>query len=268
MQRSPILDGLLAALPTIRHEHAPSSHIYTLLEQVARREVEGLFDSDVAAEFGPFGELAFPCVNMGAADSLSLFDLDDLILFSFYWCNRRRYRRVLDIGANLGLHSLVMSRSGFEVRAFEPDPACFKSLQRNLAHNQCSWVAPVNAAVSRSSGTREFARAEAISPLLAWADLVKLDVEGQEAEILLATEADDWLEADGVVEIGNPANARAVFNHFRACGVRMFAQKQGWRLVENLSEMPVSCRDGSLFVTCRGEMPWAEPSAPSQRKAA
>ncbi|MGH7192029.1 MAG: FkbM family methyltransferase, partial [Candidatus Saccharimonadales bacterium] len=194
-----------------------------------------------------------------------------------------------------GLHSIVMSRCGFEVRAFEPDPTHFDLLQRNLARNQCSWVAPVNAAVSRGSGALEFVRVlgdttgshlagskaspygelerfpvrvEAIGPLLAWADLVKLDVEGHEAEILLATEADDWLEADGVVEIGSPANARAVFDHFRVRGVRMFAQKLGWASVERLSDMPTSYRDGSLFITCRNEMPWSEPAAPALRKAA
>lgn len=294
MQCSPILDGLLAALPTICQEHAPSSQVYGLLKQVARREIESLFQAD-AAEFGPFGELSFPYVSMGAVDSLSLFDLDELVLFSFYWANRRRYRRVLDVGANLGLHSLVLSRCGFAVRAFEPDPNHFELLERNLALNECSHVTPVNAAVSRRSGTLEFVRVlgnttgshlagskpspygelerfpvrvEAIGPLLAWADLVKLDVEGHEAEILLATEPEDWQEVDGVVEIGSPANARAVFDHFRACGVRMFAQKQGWSMVEQLSDMPTSYRDGSLFVTCREEMPWTEQATIAQRRAA
>lgn len=291
MHRSPILDGLLAALPTICQEHAPSSQVYGLLKQVARREIEGLFQAEAAGQFGPFGELSFPCVSMGAVDSLSLFDLDELILFSFYWANRRRYRRVLDVGANLGLHSLLLSRCGFAVRAFEPDPNHFELLQRNLALNDCSHVTPVNAAVSRRPGTLEFVRVlgnttgshlagsktspygfpvrvEAIGPLLAWADLVKLDVEGHEAEILLATEPEDWQEVDGVVEIGSPANARAVFDHFRACGVRMFAQKQGWSMVEQLSDMPTSYRDGSLFVTCREEMPWTEPATIAQRRAA
>ncbi|HEV3022357.1 MAG TPA: hypothetical protein VGX76_07810, partial [Pirellulales bacterium] len=112
---SPILDGLLRALPTVHEGHLPASELYALLKQVARREVEAMFRSDSAATrpFGPFGELTFPYVSMGAVDSLSLFDLDELILFSFYWRNRHRYRRVLDVGANIGLHSIVMSRCGF-----------------------------------------------------------------------------------------------------------------------------------------------------------
>jgi FkbM family methyltransferase len=290
-----ILDSLLETLPAVRDRHSPTSELYSLLKQVARREVEGLFRSDAAAHsFGPFGALKFPYVGMGAVDSLSLFDLDELILFSFYWRNRHRYRRALDVGANIGLHSIVMSRCGFEVRSYEPDPTHFGLLQRNLALNGCAHVTPVNAAVSRQAGTLEFVRVlgnttgshlagskpspygelerfpvrvEAIQPLLERADLVKLDVEGHEAEILVGTRRQDWLETDGMVEIGSPANARAVFDHFRSAGVRMFAQKNDWRQVEDPSAMPTSYRDGSLFITCKAEMPWDEPAAPAQRKA-
>ena len=295
MPNSPILDGLLDALPEARHLHGPSSELYALLKQVARREIESLFRrGDSPRGFGRFGELTFPYESMGAVDSLSLFDLDELILFSFYWRNRGRYRRTLDIGANIGLHSIVMSRCGFEVRAYEPDPTHFALLKRNLALNACSQVSPVNAAVSRHAGTLEFVRVlgnttgshlagskpspygelerfpvrvEAIGPLLRGADLVKMDVEGHEAEILLGTERADWIETDGVVEIGSAANARAVFEHFRSIGVRMFAQKRDWELVGDLADMPTSYRDGSLFVTCRDDMPWDEPAPAAARKA-
>lgn len=295
MRNSPLLDGLLGVLPTVPDRHSPNSELYALLKQVARREIETLFRSGAEAHgFGPFGDLTFPYVGMGAVDSLSLFDLDELILFSFYWRNRNRYRRALDVGANIGLHSIVMSRCGFEVRSYEPDPTHFSLLQRNLALNACARVAPVNAAVSRGAGTLEFVRVlgnttgshlagakpspygelerfpvrvEAIRPLLEWADLIKMDVEGHEAEILLGSTREDWLATDGMVEIGSAANARAVFDHFRSLGVNMFAQKRDWSLVEDLAAMPTSYRDGSLFITCQEQMPWDEPAAPAQRKA-
>ncbi|HWB11905.1 MAG TPA: FkbM family methyltransferase [Pirellulales bacterium] len=295
MQHSPTLDSLLAALPTIPLQHPPGSPLYDLLKQLARREVETLFRSDDGKpQFGPFGPLAFPYESMGAVDSLNLFDLDELILFSFYWRNRQRYRRVADIGANIGLHSIVMARCGFEVRSYEPDPRHFRLLKRNLAANACAAVTPVNAAVSRESGRMEFVRVlgnttgshlagakpapygdlerfpvdvAAFAPVLQWADLVKLDVEGHEAEIILGTTREHWLATDAVLEIGSEANARAVFDHLWPLGVGMFSQKQGWASVDDRSMMPTSYRDGSLFVTCRTEMPWNEPAAPAQRKA-
>lgn len=295
MLNSPILDSLMSTLPAIHDRHAPSGGLYTLLKQVARREIESLFKADLPeAGFGPFGHLTFPYEAMGAVDSLSLFDLDELILFSFYWCHRHRYRRVADIGANIGLHSIVLSRCGFEVRSFEPDPTHFRLLKRNLALNGCPRVTPVNAAVSRNTGTMEFVRVlgnttgshlagakpspygelqrfpvdvEAIGPIIDWADLVKLDVEGHEAEILLATNESHWRKTDAVVEIGSAANARAVFDHLRTCGVRLFTQKQNWQPVDDLSMMPTSYRDGSLFITCKNEMPWSAPALVAERNA-
>jgi FkbM family methyltransferase len=297
MTRSAILDDLLRTLPEVRERHAPSSPLYALLKRVARQEVEGLFraSEQTARGFGPFGELTFPYFNMGSVDSLSLFDLDELILFSFYHQNRSRYRHVLDIGANVGLHSVILDRCGFEVRCFEPDPTHFTQLQRNLELNGCRSVVPTRAAVSSADGTCEFVRVlgnttgshlagakaapygalerfpvpvAAIGPLLDWADLVKMDVEGHEAEILLSTERRHWERTDGVVEIGTPENARAVFNHFRGLSARLFAQKTGWGPVAELADMPTSYRDGSLFITCRTGMPWEPPGSAEVRKAA
>lgn len=295
MLNSPLLDTLMSTLPAIHDRHAPNGGLYALLKQIARREIESLFQAGMAeADFGPFGHLIFPYEAMGAVDSLSLFDLDELILFSFYWCNRQRYHRVADIGANIGLHSVVLSRCGFEVRCYEPDPTHFRLLKRNLALNVCPRVTPVNAAVSRSAGTMEFVRVlgnttgshlagakpspygelerfpvdvEAVEPLFDWADLVKLDVEGHEAEILLATNESHWRKTDAVVEIGSATNARAVFDHFRATGVLLFAQKQNWRQVDDPAMMPTSYRDGSLFITCKTEMPWTEATRQAERKA-
>ena len=295
MLHSQILDSLMSMLPTISDRHAPGGGLHALLRQVARREIECLFKAEMPdARFGPFGDLTFPYVMMGAVDSLSLFDLDELIVFAFYWCNRRRYRRVADIGANIGLHSIVLNRCGYEVRSYEPDPAHFRLLKRNLALNGCLRVTPVNAAVSREVGSMEFIRVlgdttgshlagskpsplgeierfpvdvEAIEPLLGWADLLKLDVAGHEAEILLTTNERHWRKTDAIVEIGSEANARAVFEHFRSSAVRLFAQNHGWQPVDEVAMMPTSHRDGLLFITRKAEMPWREPTILAERKA-
>src|SRR6516164_11427791 len=132
MTTASFLENLFLALPEARDYHAPTSRLYGLLKQAARREVEALFAGREAAArpVPPFGELSFPYFAMGAVDSLSLFDLDELILFSFYWHNCGRYRRALDVGANIGLHSIILSRCGFEVLCYEPDPHHFAVLQR------------------------------------------------------------------------------------------------------------------------------------------
>ena len=285
--KSAILENVLLALPSVRARHEPGSPLYQLLKLVAQREVRTLFSEDttVARDFPPFGSLAFPYFKMGAIDSLHLFGLDELIIFSFYWANRTRYRRILDIGANIGLHSIMMSRCGFEVRAYEPDPTHFNLLQRNLALNQCASVRPVNAAVSSKPGTMEFVRVlgnttgshlagskpdpygelerfpvsvEAIGAIWPETDLIKLDAEGHEKEILGATRPEHWQNTDAMIEVGSPANARFLYDHFTSLEVNLFAQKTNWQLVRNFEAMPTSHRDGSLFVTIKSAMSWSE----------
>ena len=280
-----ILESLFLALPLLSNQHAPGSKVYALLKQIARREVENLFsehDSKVK-EFKPFGELVFPYHKMGAVNSLNLFDFDELIIFSFYWINRRRYRRVLDIGANIGLHSIILSKCGFEVRAYEPDPQHFEILQKNLALNNCSNVQTFHTAVSSKAGEMEFVRVlgnttashlagsktnpygdlerfpvkvEAIGPLITWPDLIKLDVEGHEKEILLTTNRDHWSSTDALIEVENESSATFIYEHFTTLGVQLFSQKTNWQLVRDVDDMPTNYREGILFVTCKREMPW------------
>lgn len=64
--------------------------------------------------------------------------------------------QVLDIGANIGFHTLQMSAAvgpAGRVWAFEPDPGNFNTLQQNLARNGCSNVRAVQAAVSSRTET-------------------------------------------------------------------------------------------------------------------
>lgn len=280
-----ILGNLFQALPSLNGHHAPGTEVYTLLKNVARREVESLFYEvePKVKEFGPFGDLIFPYHRMGAIDSLNLFDLDELILFSFYWANRRRYRRVLDAGANIGLHSVVLSKCGYEVRAYEPDPEHFETLQRNISLNKCSNVQATNAAVSSKAGELEFVRVlgnttashiagskpnpygeleriqvrvEAIEPLITWADLMKLDVEGHEKEVLLSTTHEQWLTTDALVEIENKDNAASIFSHFTTLGIQLFSQKRNWQPVRSLADMPNNYHEGTLFIAGKGEVPW------------
>lgn len=285
MSSTPILESLLLALPSFSNQHAPGSKLYDLLKQIARTEVENLFcDTDSQGkEFKPFGDLVLPYHRMGAIDSLNLFDLDELIMFSFYWVNRETYRRVVDIGANIGLHSIILRKCGFEVRAYEPDPKHFEILQRNLALNNCSSVQVFNAAVSSQAGVMEFVRVlgnttashlagskanpygdlerfpvnvEAIGPLMTWADLIKLDIEGHEKETILATNRDHWLNTDALVEVENESNAASIYEHLTTLGVQLFSQKTGWRPVRDVDDVPTGYREGTLFVTCKNEMPW------------
>ena len=154
------LDLLIDSLGKNPAQHTPTGAQYRLWKAEAREIALGLFSAPerVERDFGPFGRISLPYTKMGAIDSVDLFGLDELIIFSFYRANRGRYKRVLDIGANLGLHSMIMSRCGFQVRALEPDPWHYGLLKENLAANGASSVEPIQAAVSTADGEAQFVR--------------------------------------------------------------------------------------------------------------
>jgi len=97
---------------------------------------------------------------------------------------------------------------------------------------------------------------EAAAPHLAWADLAKIDIEGHEAELLTGLSPAIWKSTDAILEVGTAENAAAIFRHLHGSGVHLFAQKIGWREVASLDDMPVSHRDGSLFLTGKPVMNW------------
>jgi FkbM family methyltransferase len=206
-----------------------------------------------------------------------------LIIFSFYWANRTKYRKVLDLGANIGLHSILLNKCGYEVSCYEPDPVHFEILQKNLALNNILNVEMHNAAISTSAGEMEFVRVmgnttgshlagsksapygelkrfpvqvEPFQSLITAADLVKMDIEGHEKEVLLSTQRKDWKDTDALVEIENQENAIAVYNHFTRIGISLFAQKINWKLVRHVDDMPRGYREGTLFISCKEKMPW------------
>ncbi len=279
-----ILTDLIEAAPLITQHHDPRDPVHQMLKKFARAEAEAVFGASSksrAVDFGPFGKIIFPYHPMGTVSSVNLFDLDELIIFSFYWANRRRYKKVADIGANIGLHSVILSRCGFKVCSYEPDPGHYKILKKNIVANKCAQVTTHNAAVSNEAATKEFVKilgnttgshlagsksnlygkierfpvtTEPIQEIMRWADLVKIDAEGHEKEILLATKRSDWAGTDAMIEVQSLGNAKAIFKHFRKMKVNLFSQKTNWQRVVSLNAMPHGYKDGSLFITADSRM--------------
>ena len=280
------LEDLLVRLPALRTQHAPGSDAYQRLKTLAATESARLFAGTqaVPVALAPFGQLVFPYVKMGAISSVDLLALDELIVFSFYWQARNLYRRVADVGANIGLHSILLAKAGYKVRAYEPDPDHVAILRRNLALNKCMNVEVISAALSVNEGQQEFIRVlgnttgshlagakphpygelkhltvptRSVREIMTWADLVKLDVEGHEAAILTATNRQDWEGTDVLLEIGSPAGAKAIFRHLQTLGVTLFTQQRGWAPARNVDDVPTHYREGLAFASLRVEMPWS-----------
>jgi len=279
--------NLFEALQVTRAHHARDTALYKLLESCC---LDFIHNSDFKSEnenavpFGPFGSLTMPFQKMGAINSLDLFGLDELILFSFYLANKKRIKKAVDIGANLGLHSILMAKLGISVTSYEPDDNHFDWLNSRLEMNEVlDKVTPIKAAVSGENGMAEFIRVEgnttgshlagaksdpygeltkymvevkAAEDVFFDADFAKIDAEGHETVILKAIPTPYWKKLEAVVEVGTAENADQIYDFFNGLGINLFSQKTGWNKVTNLNDVPTSYKEGSLFITGHSEMRW------------
>lgn len=281
------ISHLLETLPSFRDQHMRTSAVYGMIDSFAGKEINAsrfTLTEDGSEVLGRFGKVVFPFIKMGSITSLDLFGLDELIIFSFYLRNSVNYSQVADFGANIGLHSLMMAKLGWKVDAYEPDPQHISVLNSTLHQNEIEGnVSVFDCAISNEATIVEFVRVvgnstgshiagaksnpygelinfpvktESIGNLVGRYDLIKMDVEGQEAKIIGSTTRTFWEETDMILEVGNGSNAELIFEHLRSLEVSAYSQKVGWNRVKDISDLPMSHREGSLFISLKDEMPW------------
>ena len=278
--------ALIQSLIENPSQHSRDSSFYKTHEQELLNMLE---NSDLNngksghESFEPFGYLHFPYREMGAINTIHLFGLDELIIFSYYWANKSRYKNVADLGANIGLHSLIMDRCGFSINSFEPDPIHVGVFQENILNNKSVNITINQKAISDKSDTVDFIRVlgnttgshlagakedpygeletfsvetSDINTVLLNNDFVKMDIEGQEATAILSTKKDTWANVEMILEVGTEKNAKIIFEYLNEINVNMFSQKTGWNKVSDLADVPTSYKEGSLFLSVADEMSW------------
>ena len=278
--------ALIQSLIKNPSQHSRDSSFYKTHEQEL---LDMLENSDLNSSksghesFEPFGDLHFPYREMGAINTIHLFGLDELIIFSYYWANKSRYKNVADLGANIGLHSLIMDKCGFSINSFEPDPIHVGVFEENIVNNKSVNITINQKAISDKSGTMDFIRVlgnttgshlagakedpygeldtfsvetSDINAVLLNNDFVKMDIEGQEATAILSTKKDTWANVEMILEVGTEKNAKIIFEYLNEINVNMFSQKTGWKKVSDLADVPTSYKEGSLFLSVADEMSW------------
>ena len=279
-------DNLFEFLADHPQHHARGSSFYQFVEGLttpAFQEAQSAFEAGQKVPLAEIGLISLPYEKMGAIDSIDLFGLDELLMFSFYYRNRDRYKSAADIGANIGLHSILLSLCNFNVEAYEPDPEHHAKLMRNLELNNITNCTAHEAAVSDKDGTMQFVRVlgnttsshlagakgnaygdleyfdvavKEIRAIAERTDLFKIDAEGHEAVILKGLPIDVWMRIDAFVEIGTEENAHLVYDYFDGTGVNIFSQKLGWVRAESVNDLPFSYKEGGVFISAKQVMPW------------
>ena len=54
---------------------------------------------------------------------------------------------------------------------------------------------------------------------------------------------------DAILEVGTRDNAIKIYKHLKKLNMPMYSQKNSWRQVRKIDQMPFSYKDGSLFIS-------------------
>jgi FkbM family methyltransferase len=242
------------------------------------------YTSNKFLKLGNICKINFPLFSMGAINSKHLFGIDEIIIFCFYFINKNKYKKVYDLGSNIGMHSLILSKLNYKVFSYEPDPIHINQQKKNLKINkQDQKVKLFKKAVTNYEGTVKFlkvlgnttgnhilgdkkdvygktkiisVKTDDFKKIISNADLIKIDVEGHEAELILSTSSVDWNKTEAIMEIGSKENAKKIFEHCKKIDLNIFSQVSGWKKVINLQKMPTTYKKGSVFLSKTNKMNW------------
>ncbi len=122
------------------------------LNEIRRRLGTGLYTYDIGRGLK---------IEFDLSQNLDAFMCDYLLRFGRYESEVEsvlsrlitKDTTFVDVGANIGYFTVIFSRSARTVYAFEPVPAIFERLSRNLSINGCENVRALQLAVSKERAT-------------------------------------------------------------------------------------------------------------------
>lgn len=286
------LKDLKEALDLIRKNldaHIPSSKdYYNLNEEIIKLGYLFNLDSENGQiKYSNEKKIFFPFKSLGTICSSNFFNLNELIFSSYYCLNQKLYKRAADIGSCLGFHGLIMSLFDIEVDYFEPDPATYVYLEEYVKLNNPKKTNLYNMGIYKENGEISFNRlndnqtgshiigskdkvygsvdviniqTKSFSDLISEGkyDLIKLDIEGAEGEVFDNTFLENFDNfPDMYIEIHNENCGQSLLNFVnRTKNLNIFSQKNKWNLVKSLDDMPLTYKDGAVFVTKSKKMNW------------
>lgn len=193
--------------------HIKSKKIYKNLEILFKKNFENHLKkkhSNLSIE--TIGNFKLNFFKMGKINSFHLLGLDEIIIFLFYRKLRKlKYTKFADLGANIGMHSIILGLLGAKVKAFEPDPNHANQYLKNIKINKLKNIKLYQSAVDIKEGNTKFtkiinnttgsfigdAKNKTYGPveqftvntinftdILKWAQVIKMDVEGMEAKLI------------------------------------------------------------------------------------
>ena len=96
------MESIVRLIPEFVPYHGKENDLYRRFSEITESYFTD-FEGDVI-DIAPVDGLVWPHTSLGNLTSYNFFcSFDEWLLYSFYWVNRGRYRKVMDIGANIGV---------------------------------------------------------------------------------------------------------------------------------------------------------------------
>lgn len=272
-------------------DHSPTSSYFLKQEKIYNNGVSKYFNSGkYSFNLGAkIDHIDLPFFQMGNINSSHLFGINELIIFAYYQLKvPNKYTKILDLGANIGLHSIILSKLGGVVTAVEPDPIHISQFKHNLHLNniELSTIKLIESAVStQNSVESKFTRVlgnttgshltgakdgipyggfdeilvstVSLNALLDENfDLVKMDIEGAEGDVLNSLKLEHFDKTDFIIEVGSLKNRSVIWKLCEQYNLSIFSQKNNWQETSRIEDMPCHHSEGSIFITRSKFMGW------------
>ena len=227
-----------------------------------------------------FGKIIFPYYSFGKVKSHYHLEYREFVLFAIYKKILSKYSRFLDVGGNLGLHSIVASKiSDLEIHYIEPDPIHFEEARNRFSLNEIgNRIVMKQLAASNFDGQASFvrlndnttgshlsgSRSNVFGPTESFEvevsrlrklisqngrTLAKIDIEGSEFDALSDISDEEWERLDSVVEITDINSAQKIYDLASSKNLKIFSQKISWNIASELSDLPHRWNEGSVLIS-------------------
>ena len=251
----------------------PNSKIYSFFKKLLIAKYAAHYSEHNVLEESLGVKINFPLFSFGNINSRHFFGIDELLIHDFYIRNKNRYKYVADIGCNCGLHSKILCELGYEVDSYEPDQkhiemsmALLSGYKNNnffqKAVSNYTGKATFTRIINNSTGSYINDKKKSYGPTETYEvevinafdlsfkyDLIKMDIEGSEADVFSAFDPKVFQKTDFIAEVSTQETKKILWNLFSDLQVKVYAQKIGWKQVSKIEDLPTSHREGYIFIS-------------------
>lgn len=251
----------------------PTSKIYIFFKKLLIAKYAVHYHTHDCVEESLGVKINFPFFSFGNINSRHFFGIDELLIHDFYIRNKNKYKKVADIGCNCGLHSKILCELGYEVDSYEPDLNHIKfskTLLSNYKNNNFYETAVSNYTgkanftriVNNTTGSFINDKKKSYGPTEQYEvdvinafdlsfkyDLIKMDIEGSEADVFSAFDPKIFDNTDFIAEVSTEETRVLLWDLFSKLNIKVYSQKTGWNLISDIQDLPTSHREGSIFIS-------------------